>query len=145
MISVFSAAKHLATCSDWSLSNLELQKLLYLAHMFYLGRTDKPLVHGQFEAWAYGPVHPPLYHKVKVFGSSPVENIFHSYSDLSKGPEKEIISEVYDALGNSGSARLVSATHRKGGAWDLNYVPGMRHCIISNEDILTEYRGLEGG
>ncbi|RWO77206.1 type II toxin-antitoxin system antitoxin SocA domain-containing protein [Mesorhizobium sp.] len=63
---VLSAAKHLAKQSGWSLSNLELQKILYLAHMFYLGRTGEPLVSGHFEAWDYGPVHPDLYHRVKV-------------------------------------------------------------------------------
>mgnify|MGYP006283548483 CR=1 FL=1 len=75
-VSVLSAAKRLAARSGWTLSNLELQKILYLAHMVHLGRTDgAPLVHGLFEAWDYGPVHPDLYHRVKIFGSSPVKNI----------------------------------------------------------------------
>ncbi|WP_145979787.1 Panacea domain-containing protein [Chelatococcus daeguensis] len=125
---------------------LELQKILYLAHMFYLGRTGgEPLVPGHFEAWDYGPVHPDLYHKAKIFGADPVENIFHGVADLGAGPEREILDEAYEKLGKAGPGRLVSATHRPGGAWDTNYVPGVRHIIISNDDILNEYRKLNNG
>ncbi|MCC0048528.1 MAG: DUF4065 domain-containing protein [Rhodobiaceae bacterium] len=144
-ISILSAAKRLAEQSDWSLSNLKLQKILYLAHMFYLGRTEgEPLVRGEFEAWNYGPVHPDLYHKAKVFGSDPVKNIFHSIPEVPGGAERDIIDEAFESLGSSGPGRLVAATHRKNGAWEKNFVPGEMHCIIPNEDILAEYRSLNG-
>jgi uncharacterized phage-associated protein len=141
-ISVLAAAKWLGQKSNWSLSNLELQKLIYLAHMFFLGRTGKPLVSGVFEAWDYGPVHPTLYHVVKMFGARPVENIFGTVPDLEDGEEKSILGEAYDVLGGVGASRLVAATHRKDGAWDKNYIPGQRHCIILNSDILHEYNNL---
>lgn len=144
-VSVPSAAKRLAERSGWTLSNLELQKILYLAHMFHLGRTGRPLVPGHFEAWEYGPVHPDLYHRAKVFGSGHVQNIFHGSKDLEPSPERDILDEAYDSLGKVGPGRLVNATHRKGGAWDANYLPGVRHCVIPNEDILKEYRGLNDG
>jgi len=143
-ISILSAAKYLAAKSGWSLSNLELQKILYLAHMFHLGRHGKPLVRETFEAWDYGPVQPALYHKAKMFGSDPVKNIFHSIPDIPAGTEREIIDEALISLGNAGPGRLVNATHHEGGAWYRNYLPGIRHCIIPNEDILAEYRGLDG-
>lgn len=144
-VPVLSAARRLAARSNWTLSNLELQKILYLAHMFHLGRTGNPLVYGNFEAWDYGPVHPELYHRVKVFGSDPVGNVFHGISEPADGPERDILDEAYDNLGNAGPGRLVNATHRRGGAWDRNYIPGIRHCAIPNADILTEYQGLDNG
>lgn len=145
-VSVLSAAKRLAGRSGWTLSNLELQKILYLAHMFYLGRTNgEPLVFGNFEAWDYGPVHPDLYRRAKIFGSDPVHNIFHEVDEPSEGPERDIIDEAYTSLGSAGSGRLVSATHRRGGAWYTHYVPGIRHCVIPNQDILREYRELDNG
>ena len=89
-ISVLSAAKHMGQFSAWTLTHLELQKLLYLSHMIYLGSHGKPLISGSFEAWAYGPVHPDLYHKAKIFGSDPVENIiFHDCPDV-KGARKRL-------------------------------------------------------
>ncbi len=141
-IPVLSAAERLARRSEWSLSNLELQKILYLAHMFHLGRTGASLVAGDFEAWDYGPVHPTLYHRVKVFGSGPVKNIFHDIPEIPAGTARNILDEAHDALGNLGPGRLVNATHRKGGAWASNYVPGARGIVIPGEDILNEYRSL---
>lgn len=141
--SVLSAAKHIAERSGWSLSNLELQKLVYLAHMFYLGRTGEPLVRGNFEAWDYGPVHPDLYRRARMFGSGDVQDIFHDIPNLGKdSPESSILDEAYDSIGSVGPGRLVNATHRRGGAWEQHYVPGLRHCIIPNQDILKEYQEL---
>ena len=143
-VSVLSAARRLAKRSGWGLSNLELQKLLYLAHMFYLGRTGgKPLISGNFQAWDYGPVHPTLYHRAKVFGSDPVEDVFHGADILPDGPEADIIDEAYDVLGKVGPGRLVAATHQEGGAWEKNYVPGLRNRTIPDQDILDEYQGLK--
>lgn len=144
-VPVLSAAKRLAERSGWTLSNLELQKILYLAHMFHLGRTGgEPLVPGYFEAWDYGPVHPDLYHRAKVFGSDPVANIFYGNVDLPEGAERAILDEAYDSLGKLGPGRLVNATHRKDGAWAVNYIPGVRHRPIPNSDILAEYQALDG-
>jgi len=126
--------------SGWSLSNLELQKIIYIAHMFHLGKTGEPLVSGQFEAWDYGPVHPTIYHKVKVFGASPVENVFHSVVDLpDESPEASTIDAAVDQLGDSKPGRLVAITHWEGGAWTKHYTPGERCIAIPNEDILQEY------
>ena len=58
-VSALSAGKRLGKHSGWTLSNLAMQKLLYIAHMYHLGMYDAtPLVTGHFEAWDYGPVHP---------------------------------------------------------------------------------------
>ena len=60
--SVLTVAKRLGEQSDWSLSNLAMQKLSYIAHMVHLASFDgEPLVFGNFEAWDLGPVHPQLY------------------------------------------------------------------------------------
>lgn len=139
-ISVFAAAKRLAEKSGWTLSNLELQKLVYLAHMLYMGRNGgAALVDGSFEAWDYGPVHPQLYHHLKVFGADPVEDLFHSAVDLDDGPETKILDEILDHLGQVGGGRLVAITHRPNGAWDRSYVPGARGVVIPNRYIMDEY------
>lgn len=141
-VPVLAAAKRMAERSGWSLSNLELQKMLYLAHMFYMGEHDgRPLIPGHFEAWDYGPVHPTLYHQAKIFGSSPVGNIFRSEPDIADlSPEAAILDKATDQLSQATPGRLVAATHRVGGAWDKNYIPGQRNIVIPNEDILAEYR-----
>lgn len=144
-VSVFSAAGHLAERSGWSLSNLKIQKLLYLAHMFHLGRNNGiPLVDRYFEAWDYGPVSPDLYHRLKIYGADPVGNIFRAYPAIAEGTERDILDEAYDMLGHSPAGKLVAATHRRGGAWDRHYVGGIRGITIPNTDILEEYRNMFG-
>ena len=71
-ITAQSAASRACCRSGWSLSNLELQKILYVGQMLYLGRYNEPLVNEVFEAWDYGPVLPTIYHSAKMFGRSPV-------------------------------------------------------------------------
>ena len=139
-INVLSAAKFAGEFLDWSKSHLYIQKLLYIAHMYYLGQNGgKPLVEGNFEASDYGPVHPALYHKAKIFGSDPVKNIFRSSPKIEDGTEKEMLKVVLEVLRDSSGAKLVAMTHREEGAWAKHYHPGTRGITIPNEDIIEEY------
>ena len=100
--SVYSVAKTFAELSGWTLSNLELNKLCYLAHMIKLGKTDgkEGLVKDAFEAWDYGPVSPALYHRAKSFGSSAVRNVFHQYDIIEDDGDLNHITEVWRQMQN---------------------------------------------
>lgn len=142
-INVLSAAKFVGRTSGWSMSHLYMQKLLYIAHMFHLGQHDgEPLLDGHFEAWDYGPVHPVLYHKAKVFGADPVKNIFRTSPDVEQGLEMETLEATLEGLKGFSSAKLVAITHSEDGAWAKHYIPGAREVVIPNEDIIEEYRNL---
>jgi len=142
-VSVFSAARHLCDASAWTLSNLKLQKILYLAHMVHLGEHGGPLIHEGFEAWNYGPVSPDLYRRVKAFGSEPVRNVFHGYPAPPEGSAAAAMDEVYAQVGNWTAGQLVRVTHRKNGAWDKTYIPGALGIPIPDALILQEYRDRE--
>ncbi len=133
-ISVFDAAKRLCQESNWAISNLELQKLLYIAHMLHLGEHGEPLIHEYFEAWNYGPVQPSLYHHAKVFGSSPVKNIFHSAEDIPPSTESTLLDQVVAQFSHRTAAWLVAVTHWQKGAWANNYKSGAKGIIIPNAD-----------
>lgn len=140
-ISVFDAAHRLCEQSNWSLSNLKLQKLIYIAHLFHLGKTGEPLIQEHFEAWEYGPVQPDLYHTAKIYGSSPVKSLFHKTKNIDDDSlEAKYLDEAYKQLSHHSSGWLVAVTHSDKGAWSAKYVPGVKGIIISNEDILNEYR-----
>ena len=140
-VSVLSAAKTLGELTDWRLSNLELNKVLYLAHMIRLGETNghDGLITNVFEAWDYGPVSPRLYHKAKIFGSRPVGNIFRQYPSMNDADALQSLSEAVEATEDFSPGRLVAITHWDGGAWYENYQPGVKGVVIPNEDILNEY------
>jgi len=139
-ISVFDAAKRLCEKSGWSLTNLELQKLIYLAHMFHLGQHGEPLIKEHFEAWDYGPVQPDLYHHIKVYGSSKVKSMFHlGESVKDDSTEGIILDKVCKQLSSKPARWLVAVTHWKDGAWAKHYGSKSFGKIIHNEDVFQEY------
>lgn len=140
-VSALSAARTLCEMRDWQLSNLALQKILYIAHMAHLGRSHAPLFAERIEAWDYGPVVPVVYQRVRGFGSDPIKNVFHWVSDIPKGTkEYDVLAETEKATRDLSPRQLVSITHWPDGAWAKVYRPGARGIVIPDEDILDEYR-----
>lgn len=140
MVSIFSAAKRLCEKSGWSLTHLEIQKMAYLAHMFYMGEHDgAPLVSGTFEAWDFGPVHPALYHALKKYGAEIVgSEAFRAHPNV---PDTHDGARLLDgAVDELPRERLVAITHWREGAWQKNYKPLVRGIKIPNSDIMEEYR-----
>jgi len=137
---VLSPAKYMAERSQWKLSNLALQKLCYIAHMVCLGRHEKPLVAGHFEAWAWGPVHPELYHKVSRHGRDPVaKETFGNVQSPDETEERQYLDLAVDKLGHD-LPRLLAITHWEHGAWAKLYNPKERGTVIPNPVIMQEYR-----
>ncbi len=136
------AAKKVCQTRDWAVTNLEINKILYLAHMAMLGRSDgtSPLVTENFQAWDYGPVLPSVYHRTKAFGNSYVQDVFHAFPTINGTVEADIIEEAVGALANMRPGQLIANTHWKGGAWAKFYRAGARGIIIPNDAILEEYR-----
>jgi uncharacterized phage-associated protein len=146
-LTALQAGKRLAQRSGWTLSNLALQRILYLAHMVHLGRYRTPLVAEAFEAWDYGPVVPVLYDRVKGFGASAVRNVFNTVADPQEGStEVKVLDEALDRLGRAPAAQLVAMTQREGGAWASSYQPsGGGERQIPREAVLHEYRSRFSG
>lgn len=139
VVSALDAANHLCKKSDWMLTQIELQKLLYLAHMIHFGNHSKPLVWGDFEAWEFGPVHPVLYKVVRIYGSSTITRIGLNRHPLQPGTERATLDVVYSKLGLVSASKLIRITHWRGGAWAKNYIPGATGVVIPEEDILEEF------
>ncbi len=138
-ISVMSAAATACETRDWRLTNLALQKLLYLAHMKFLGETGDPLIKENFEAWKYGPVVPRLYHEVKKFGDKPIGDIFFVDRNLSL-PEHKMIKKVVLELADKTPGELVQLTHNPHGAWAAYYNPLIENLVIPNDAIKNEFK-----
>ena len=145
-ITSFQGAKTLCHLTGWRLTNLELHKILYLCHVMYLGRNDEPLFGEHFEAWAYGPVLPLLYNKVRCFGAGRIIDIFGvPILDVENKDEKKaygIIKEFGVYLSDFSPRDLVNLTHRPKCAWYKNYKRWHRGIIIPTADIKQEYDNL---
>lgn len=145
-INVLQAAKHLCKVSDWELTNLELQKIIYICHMLYMGvkgTVEKPLVKGYFQAWQFGPVHPDLYSHISTYRSEPIPKSAFS-DEIEELDEKNhtdqivMLDTILQSYPPGSVSKLMSHTHWKGGAWKKNYRRGRRE-QISNHDVLEEY------
>ena len=62
----------------YMLSNLKLQKLLYLIQALFLLKKNEPCFKDEIVAWSFGPVVPSVYHSFKVYGASPIAS-YESY------------------------------------------------------------------
>lgn len=139
-VRVRDAAYHLGAASGWTLSNLAMQKMLYMADMNFVGINGIRLVDEPFEAWDYGPVLPSLYHDCKAFGSKPVPHVFWGAYLIGGTPEANIIESAWQALRSDTPGQLVSNTHRHDGAWAKRYIAGAKGIKITDSDMIDEYR-----
>lgn len=139
-MSVLIAARTLGEESDWKLSPLEYQKILYVAQMIHLGREKRPLFEESFEAWDFGPVVPNLYHELKVFRSGFVTAVAAASTFAFGTSEAFAIDDAYTMTLHMSAGQLVTYTHRPGGAWEKFYSSGARGAVIPPSAILEEWR-----
>lgn len=140
----FRAARTICALGDWSISNLRLQKVLYIAQMLYLGQHKEPLFADDFEAWDYGPVEPHLYYHVRGFGNRPIVDGIFLDGDYAVYPKNSDffrhMERVHNLVKDKTTSQLVAITHREGGAWARNYQSGVEGVKIPKKDMLDEYQ-----
>lgn len=139
MIRSYDAARHLCERSGWSVSNLKLQKILYIADLNFLGQIHGRLVDEDFQAWDYGPVLPSVYRHCKAFGSKPVPDVFWGAQSVAGTGEGQMLDLAWERLGNLTAGQLVAMTHAENGAWVRKYVPGAKMIPITTQDMQAEY------
>lgn len=136
-----SVCKYICEAGDWRVTNLQLQKILYVAQMACLGIIRERLTDVWFEAWDHGPVAPKVYRQVRMYGASPIVNVFHDALPFGENSKRrEILADACRDLLPMRPGQLVEITHWKHGAWARHYIPGARGTVIPDESIVDEYR-----
>ncbi len=143
-----SVCRFICERGEWKVTNLQLQKVLYLAQMVHMGQNEgQRLADANFEAWDYGPVEPTVYRKVRMFGSSPIQDVFTESRKFKDGDARRaVLEQVCDDLLPRRAGELVEITHWKDGAWARHYEAGTRGRPIPDADIVAEYHDrIRGG
>ena len=141
MFNVFEVSKKICEAGNWEITNLQLQKMLYIAQVFHLGQYKHHLFRAKFEAWDYGPVAPMVYHEFKIFGNKPIEKwAFPQIKEECSKEENEFIEKNAKLLAKIPTSTLVGLTHRHNTAWYNNYKPGARDVEIPEKDMETEFK-----
>lgn len=139
MVSVFESAEYLCNRSDWKISNLQVQKLLFFAQMISLGKHNQELMKEDFFAWHYGPVNAELFNDVKIYGPYPIGDIPSSGKIEPVGLQRSVLDIIFRNFGNLSPAQLVQLTHWEHGAWAKYYTPGNKSIVIPKQAIKDEY------
>lgn len=127
-----------------NLSNLQLQKLVYIAHGYMLGWKNKPLCEESMEAWEYGPVIGDMYHEFKDNGKETIPVSKDLVTNLDGDLDAEyIINGVLDNYGKKTAPELVSLTHQVGTPWQRTWDSTGKHSRsipIDNDLIKNHFR-----
>jgi len=124
-----------AADSEQDLSNLKLQKLLYLAQSLYLSRFQVSLVEEPFQAWENGPAVKAVYGQFKDFGAAPI--ILHKNVLATRNwpePVEQTLMDIWTCFGGYSAWKLRDITHQAG-PWKEHWRPGLRNIEIPNTEI----------
>lgn len=149
----------LADKEDAKITPLKIQKLVYIAHGWYLALYDEPLVEDELaEAWEYGPVFPSIYHEFKHFGGDPINEsaIELEYNefleewkvrepciDLRDKKTQSFLNHIWKLYKEFSGGQLSSLTHEEGTPWEKTRKEkgAIRNAHIENQDIREYYEG----
>ena len=150
----------IARADGSTLSQMKLQKLVYMAHGWNLAILGTPLIEDTVEAWQYGPVIPTLYSEFRGFGSSPItedatiasinENTFSILYEVPRIRDEDhntrnLIKNVWQRYGELTGPNLSDLTHRAGTPWSETFRHAQAHLVINNDLIKEHFTSLLGG
>lgn len=130
------------------LTQIQLHKLLYYAHGWYLAVVGKPLLNETVSAWKHGPVVPSLYYDLKRFGARPVDRwakTIDRVSRVRRAPQIEesdftvlsLLERVWMVYGHLSGRQLSQLTHGADTPWTAvrERNPELHGVEIPNEEI----------
>src|SRR5438105_2506122 len=127
------------------LTPMKLIKLVYIAHGWYLGLANKPLIREPVEAWKYGPVIESLYHAYKRYGNSPLPPEAGTTATIVDNQHQDVqrlLAKVWEKYSKFTAVQLSTITHQPNTPWSAVYDPNESHKIIPDAVIKEHYQSL---
>ena len=114
-------------------SNLMLQKLMYFCQLSYYKHENRRLITDcDFEAWLFGPVIRDVYIDYCMYGSN---RILFAPTETEELPN--CVQNTLTVWLDKRPWEMVQVSHRDGGAWDNNYIKGLKK-TIPDADVKAE-------
>jgi len=116
-------------------SNLQLQKILYLSQLAYVREHSRELFPEAIVAWQYGPVVKVSYYEYAYRGASSLRKPHRTKDGIDGTPKPirnldeatmSVIRPIIWKWCQRPLWDLVAETHKKGGPWDITYNPDGR-------------------
>ncbi len=127
-----------------TLTNMQVQKHVFLAQGFCLGLLGKPIYYNDTHAWQWGPVVAKLYKALQRYGSGMVrEEVPTDPGDEldDSSEEYSILQGVWNAYKGYSGGQLSELTHREGTPW-LKAWTSQKFSVIPQESIQAYYSEL---
>lgn len=145
-----------SNAKEYGISNLKLQKILYLVQAYFLIETGFPCFKEKIEAWDFGPVVPVAYREFKGFASTDIPTV-NSYfvfdendiwntkciefnKDCINDKDKVLINKVVDRFSEYSATDLVKLTQHQT-PW-METIASSQNNEITKESILKYFNGL---
>ena len=137
-----------------TLTQMQLQKLVYIAHGWNLAVNGRPLTYDAPEAWDYGPVYRELHRALRPYGrdgvTSDIRNSDYVVGSFDEDPgaftiakldadETAVIDRVYQDYGKFHAFQLSALTHRPGTPWTKFYNDGQGRSEEIHADLIRTY------
>lgn len=125
------------------LTQMKLQKLVYIAHGWYLGLTGQPLISEQVEAWKFGPVIRSLYRYFADYGATPIPAPSSPIALIPQEIER-FLEAIWIRYKGYDAVDLSAMTHAPNTPWSESYDSnlGGRPAVIPQNRIADHYRQL---
>ncbi len=133
------------------LNQMQVIKLTYIAHGWYLALTDKPLIYELVEAWKFGPVIYSLYHRLKHYYNKPITeelkvDIVFDEAFKKDSETQRFLGGIWDTYKKYSGIQLSALTHAQNTPWQetikpfeqLGHIPPK--LIINNDVIKRHYK-----
>lgn len=128
------------------LTQMKLQKLVYIAHGWNLVINHEPLVKTQPEAWDNGPVFRSIWNSIRDYGTTLTGKIRGWQTEIPvpnfTAAEGALLDAVWKKYGHLSAQRLSDMTHQPGTPWTEAYFWGGRNTPIENDAIEAHYREI---
>lgn len=133
------------------ITQLKLQKLVYIAYGWFLALTGRRLFDDPIEAWDHGPVIPCLYHEFKNFGRYPItvrsidfdiDRMLETEPQVSSEDDETnlVLDRVWESYKRYSGSTLRRKTHEVGSPWFKAYDGINRHIRLDDDVIAEHYR-----
>lgn len=136
--SAASIANFIVTKTNFSVTNLKLQKMLYFAQGFFLGRYGKELFKDAIQAWTYGPVVPNVYNSYMGYGSQYITSTLNA-EDIKDEEVKEVLSGIVSSMEKYSASDLVAMTHLPNTPWSRIWRGGLGRFEEIPVSLIKEY------
>lgn len=118
---------------EYMVSNLWLQKILYLAQAYFLLEKNEPCFLEKIEAWDFGPVVPEAYREYKRFAGATIF-VNSRGNDVIDDPDKKLINSVINNFAKYSASELTMDQL----PWQNAYFPS-KHNEITCESLLEYF------